>query len=153
MVKLETELKTRKFQSAFQRANLNIVFTANWLNENFNEIFRQFDLSQQQYNVLRILRGQNGNAINLIDIQGRMLQKNSNATRLVEKLRQKGLVERILCEQNRRKVEITITPRGIALLSEIDPFVKKYERKLFKSLTEKEATTLGNLLDKLRESK
>lgn len=149
-MKLESEIKTRKFESPYQRTNLNIVFTANWLNEQFNEIFKKFDLSQQQYNVLRILRGQKGKAINLVDVQSRMLQRNSNATRLVEKLKQKGLVERILCESNRRKVEISITKQGLTLLKEIDPCIKDMEGRIFDAITVKEANFLGDLLDKLR---
>ena len=149
-MKLEAEIRTKKFENPFQRTNLNIVFTANWLNEKFNALFKNFDLSQQQYNVLRILRGQKGYPINLIDIQSRMLQKNSNATRLVEKLKQKGLVERILCEENRRKVEISITSQGLRLLKKMDPLISQIEDDTFNALTENEANTLSDLLDKLR---
>ena len=113
-------------------------------------ITKPYDISEQQYNVLRILRGQKGKPVNLMDIQDRMLHKTSNATRLVEKLRQKGMVERILCVQNRRKVEISITKKGLEVLAELDPVLNTKDNEMFKTLTKKEANLLGDLLDKLR---
>ena len=118
--------------------------------DKMSEITKPYDISEQQYNVLRILRGQKGNPANLMDIQERMLHKTSNATRLVEKLRQKGMVERVLCEQNRRKVEISITNKGLDLLTELDPILNTKDSEMFKTLTKAEATLLGELLDKLR---
>ncbi|NNC96138.1 MAG: MarR family transcriptional regulator [Chitinophagales bacterium] len=118
--------------------------------ENWNHMFREFDLSQQQYNVLRILRGQKGKAINLMDIQHRMIHKSSNTTRLVEKLRLKGFVDRIQCENNRRKVEISITKKGLKLLENIDPLLKSTENELFQNIMAKEAKQISDLLDKLR---
>eukprot|EP00746_Dinoflagellata_sp_MGD_P126721 gnl/MRDRNA2_/MRDRNA2_61482_c0_seq1.p2 gnl/MRDRNA2_/MRDRNA2_61482_c0~~gnl/MRDRNA2_/MRDRNA2_61482_c0_seq1.p2 ORF type:complete len:121 (+),score=11.28 gnl/MRDRNA2_/MRDRNA2_61482_c0_seq1:111-473(+) len=115
-----------------------------------NHVFKQFDISQQQYNVLRILKGQKGNPINLMDIQSRMIHKSSNATRLVEKLRAKGLVERVQCENNRRKVEVFITEKGLELLEKITSRLKQEEGSLLNNLSEKEAVQLGDLLDKLR---
>ena len=149
-MKLEEELKMKQFESPHQRTLLNIMFTSSWLGDRMSAITKPYDISEQQYNVLRILRGQKGKPVNLMDIQGRMLHKTSNATRLVEKLRQKGLVERALCEQNRRKVEISITKKGLALLAELDPILSTKDTEMLKSLTKKEATLLGDLLDKLR---
>jgi DNA-binding MarR family transcriptional regulator len=149
-MKLEEELKMKQFESPHQRTLLNIMFTSSWLGDRMSVVTKPYDISEQQYNVLRILRGQKGNPVNLIDIQDRMLHKTSNATRLVEKLRKKGLVERVLCEQNRRKVEITITKKGLGLLAELDPILNTKDTEMFKTLTNKEATILGDLLDKLR---
>lgn len=149
-MRLEQEIKMRKFRSPHARALLNIVFTNYWLGEQMGGLLKAYDLSEQQFNVLRILRGQKGKPINLMDIQGRMLHKMSNATRLVEKLRIKGLVERVQCEMNRRKVEITITDRGLKILEELDPILEKNEKKVFKSLSDEEAIQLSELLDKLR---
>lgn len=149
-MKLEDELKMKKFVSAYQRANLNIIFTGFWLSDKFNAVLKPYGISEQQYNVLRILRGQNGKAINLLSVQERMIQKMSNATRLVEKLRKKGLVEREVCEQNRRQVDISITDKGLKLLEKIDIEIKEFESTLFKNIDEKDAQTIGDLLDKLR---
>ena len=149
-MKLEEELKMKQFESPHHRTLLNIMFTSSWLNDRMSGITKPYDISEQQYNVLRILRGQKGRPVNLMDIQDRMLHKTSNATRLVEKLRQKGLVERVLCEQNRRKVEISITKSGLGLLAELDPILSTKDTEMFKTLTNKEASLLGDLLDKLR---
>lgn len=140
-----------KFKSEFQRAMLNIMFTAYWLEDQSAEVFKSYGISMQQYNVLRILRGQKGKPANLFLIQDRMIHKMSNATRLVEKLRLKGYVKRVTCEENRRKVEITITDKGLHMLDEIEPKIRKSEADTFSSLTEKDAIQLGRLLDKLRE--
>lgn len=149
-MKLEDELKMEKFKSEYQRAFLNIMFTSYWLEDKHNDLFKSYDLSMQQYNVLRILRGQKGKPINLFSIQDRMIHKMSNATRLVEKLRLKGHVRRVTCEENRRKVEITITDKGLDLLEELEPKIKKAETDSFSNLSEKEANQLGRLLDKMR---
>jgi DNA-binding MarR family transcriptional regulator len=149
-MKLEEELKMKQFESPHHRTLLNIMFTSSWLGDRMSGITKPYDISEQQYNVLRILRGQKGKPVNLMDIQERMLHKTSNATRLVEKLRQKGLVERVLCEQNRRKVEISITRKGLDLLAELDPILNTKDTEMFTTLTNKEAILLGDLLDKLR---
>lgn len=149
-MKLEEELKMDKFRSDYQRTMLNILFTSYWMEEKANEVFKTFGISMQQYNVLRILRGQKGKPANLFLIQERMIHKMSNATRLVEKLRLKGYVKRITCEENRRKVEITITEKGLQLLEDIEPKIKKSETDTFSNLSEKEAVQLGRLLDKMR---
>lgn len=150
-MKLEDELKMKKFSSPFHRATLSIVFTGNWLTERISAVLKPHGLSEQQYNVLRILRGQHGKPINMQSIQERMLHSMSNATRLVEKLRIKGFVKRHICEENRRKVDIYITEKGMKLLADLDVVVKKNETLLFKNLNEKEAEQIGKLLDKMRE--
>lgn len=116
-----------------------------------DSLLKPYDISSQQYNVLRILRGQQGKPINLFAIQERMLNRMSNATRLVEKLRLKGLVTRELCEQNRRKVEIAITDKGMELLDKLDPLMKQLEEDTFKSLSADEAQHLSDTLDRVRE--
>ncbi|MFB6455373.1 MarR family winged helix-turn-helix transcriptional regulator [Chitinophaga sp. Hz27] len=149
-MKLEDELKQYKFKDDYQRALLNIIFTAGWVGVGLSQVLKQHDLSSQQFNVLRILRGSRPNPLNLLDIQERMMDRMSNATRLVEKLRQKGLLTRIQCEQNRRKVEIDITDKGLALLAELDPLIEDNQRKMTETITPEEARQLDRLLDKLR---
>jgi DNA-binding MarR family transcriptional regulator len=126
------------------------MFTGEWLMARIDSLLKPYDISSQQYNVLRILRGQQGQSINLYEIQERMLNRMSNATRLVEKLRQKGLVTRELCEKNRRKVEISITDKGLQLLEKLDPLMQQLEENLFKDVSEAEAENLSNTLDSIR---
>ncbi len=149
-MKLQDELKIKRFQDSKHRAMLNIVFTSYWMNDQFGSTIKPFNVSEEQYNVLRILLGQKGNAINLKDIQERMIHKTSNVTRLVEKLRLKRLVIREVCEGNRRKVEILITKEGENLLEQMTPVLKKGRERIFKNLTNNEADSLADLLDKLR---
>lgn len=150
-MKLEEELKMEKFENPYHRVALNIMFTGNWLKDRVNTILKPFGLSDQQYNVLRILRGQKDKPANLFTIQERMIHRMSNATRLVEKLRLKGLVERRICEDNRRMVEITITQKGLDLLKTIQPHISENDLTVSQKLSEKEATQLADLLDKLRD--
>ncbi|HVI48095.1 MAG TPA: MarR family transcriptional regulator [Chitinophaga sp.] len=150
-MRLEDELKQTKFKDEHQRAMLNIVFTANWLEVSISQVLKPYDLSSQQYNVLRILRGSRPSPLNLLDIQERMMDKMSNATRLVEKLRQKGLLTRKQCESNRRKVEIRITDKGMDLLTELDPLIDSNHKQMTKRISKEDAATLSALLDKLRD--
>jgi DNA-binding MarR family transcriptional regulator len=107
------------------------------------------DLSIEQYNVLRILRGQKGQAINLRDIQERMINKMSNTTRLVDKLLDKKFVKRIICKKNRRKVEISVTDLGLSILDGLDPIIENTEKNITKHLNKQELKQLNNLLLKL----
>jgi DNA-binding MarR family transcriptional regulator len=150
-MKLEEELKQAKFKDEFQRAQLNIIFTGIWLEVITNQTLKQYDLSSQQFNVLRILRGSRPNPLNLFDIQERMMDRMSNATRLVEKLRQKGLLTRRQCPSNRRKVEIEITEKGLELLKKLDPVMEEQHLKLAKKITKQEADLINDLLDRLRD--
>lgn len=147
---VEEQLKSESKLNPSTKCILNLMYTGNWVNEKTSIYFKQFDLTSQQFNILRILRGQNGKAINLQDVQERMISKMSNTTRLIEKLRVKDLVSRIQCESNRRKIEISITEKGLELLSVIDRSLRTHEKETTKSLTEKEAILLNELLNKLR---
>jgi DNA-binding MarR family transcriptional regulator len=150
-MKLEDALLMKEIKNEQNRVVLNVVYTGTWLTSRFQQFLKPFGLSEQQFNVLRILRGQKGKSINLQDIQVRMVHHMSNATRLVEKLRIKGLVERNLNTENRRMVDINITNDGLKLLSDIDKEFKKQDQKSSAKLTEKEAKQLNSLLRKLRE--
>ncbi|MFT6749465.1 MAG: DNA-binding MarR family transcriptional regulator [Flavobacterium sp.] len=129
---------------------LNIMYTLNVIQDTFNDILKPHDLSSEQYNVLRILRGQKGIAANMFLIQERMVAKNSNTTRLIDKLLLKKLVTRNVCEFNRRKIEIEITQAGLDLLKNLDPQVEKHENSLSENLTTTEKETLNQLLEKYR---
>ncbi|TXK45757.1 MarR family transcriptional regulator [Pontibacter qinzhouensis] len=149
-MKLEDEIGMHTFRSPFQKAYLNILFTGNWLEARVESLIKPFGISPEQYNVLRILRGQQGKPINLFEVQERMLSRMSNATRLVEKLRLKELVTREVCVHNRRKVEISITPKGLRLLDKLDPLVEEQEKLLFEHIEATDVESLSQVLDKLR---
>lgn len=133
-----------------KRTVLNILYTQNVITDRFNEVLKPFDISGEQFNVLRILRGQKGCPANMSLIQERMLAKTSNTTRLVDKLLLKDLVTREVCPDNRRKIEVQITAKGLALLEELDPKVDNYEQALAINLSGTELETLNDLLEKFR---
>jgi DNA-binding MarR family transcriptional regulator len=130
---------------------LNIVFASNQISERAADILKPYDLSIEQYNVLRILRGQKGNPANMCIIQERMVTKTSNTTRLVDKLLLKNLVSRTTCEANRRKIEVKITAEGLDLLNEIDPKIHQHENNFAEKLNLEEQEQLINLLEKYRK--
>lgn len=149
-MKIEDIIKSKSNLSIEKKALLNILYAQNTIAEKFNELLKPFDLSTEQFNVLRILRGQNGNAVNMCMIQERMIAKTSNTTRLVDKLLLKDLVTREICPNNRRKMEITITEKGLTVLKELDPLVINHEKHFAQNLTKSELETLNELLEKFR---
>jgi DNA-binding MarR family transcriptional regulator len=149
-MKIEEIIKSNSPVSIEKRTVLNIMFTQNVIADAFNDILKSFDLSVEQFNVLRILRGQKGKPANMCVIQERMIAKTSNTTRLVDKLLLKGLVNREVCEENRRKMEITITEKGLKLLAELDPKIEAHETLFSTNLTSEELENLNNLLEKYR---
>lgn len=150
-MKIEEEIKSTVSLSITKKVMLNLTFTRNLIADKFSEILKPYDLSGEQYNVLRILRGQKGNPLNMQDIQERMVTKNSNTTRLIDKLLLKEMVERKTCPANRRKIEIKITEKGLNTLSELDPLIENHDSIFTKNLTTEELIQLNNLLEKLRE--
>lgn len=129
---------------------INILYTSRILEESGSEILKRFDVTSQQFNVLRILRGQKGKPANLSTVQERMIDKSSNTTRLVDKLIKKGYVKRSICKENRRKVEILITEDGLNLLLKIDPLIENNNTKMLNALSNNQLQTLNDLLDALR---
>ncbi len=150
-MKLEKELKTKPIKNPHDRAILNIMFTGNWLLDHVNKTLKPWKISEPQYNVLRILKGQNGNSMNLYMIQERMIHRMSNATRLVDKLYQKGLVSREQCDRDRRMVNISITKRGLNLITQVRKAMLSNRAKLTKALSKNDAMLIGDLLDQMRE--
>jgi DNA-binding MarR family transcriptional regulator len=129
---------------------LNICYTQNVVGDSFNEILKPYDISSEQYNVLRILRGQKGKPANMCVIQERMLAKTINTTRLVDKLLLKQFVTREVCSENRRKIEVAITEKGLAILNELDPKVNSHEQLFSQNLNTDELNQLNQLLEKYR---
>ena len=147
---LEAEIKQDKFTNEFEKAAVNILFTGSWLYNINSTRLKRFGITPEQYNVLRILRGSHPEKMMLAEITCRMIDKSSNATRLVEKLRQKALVTRELCENNRRQVDISITDKGLSLLKKVDAAADEWMSTL-KNISKTEALELNRILDKLRD--
>ena len=145
---IESLLKTKKVLPIHSKIIVQIMLVSNLVNEKLTDALKPHDVSIQQFNVLRILRGQKGKPANLFTIQERMITKMSNTTRLVDKLIAKGFVERSVCEANRRKVEIKITPDGMKALKAMDVAIANTEKELIKNMSEEELTILDNLLKK-----
>lgn len=148
---IEQDIRQPRFRSPYQRIAVNLLFTSSWIGDMQMRLMRPQGITLQQYNVLRILRGQHPNPVRVADIMERMLDKMSNASRLVDKLVAKELVKRTECCSDRRAVDVVITDAGMASLTEIDDLQQGWEETLC-TLNEAEANQLSNLLDKLRGS-
>ena len=146
------DIKQSSFTSEYQKALINILYTHNYLINNMNKVFKKYDVTRQQFNVLRILRGNQPKHSNINLIKERMIDKMSDASRIVERLKIKGLVERKINRLDRRSVDIIITEKGLELLSKMDQEFYHFETPL-KNLDELEATELNSLLDKIRNGK
>lgn len=149
-MKLEDEIQQKKFKSIHQKLMLNLIYTTNWLTAQQDSLFKDSDITVQQYNVLRILRGQYPNPCSIKLIKERMLDRMSDASRIVDKLLLKKLLVRRECPNDRRSVNVTITDKGLELLKSLD-YVDDLAKKTLKSLSDEEINTLNTLLDKLRD--
>jgi DNA-binding MarR family transcriptional regulator len=145
---IEEEIKKEISENEYHKLGINILFTSGWINLQRINFFRHFDISPQQFNVLKILKGECPDPVTLNQIIDKMIDKSSNVSRLVEKLRAKGFLVRKQCENNRRAVDIIITQKGLELLEEIER--KVVFEDIFKTLTIEEAVQLNFLLNKLR---
>jgi DNA-binding MarR family transcriptional regulator len=146
---ISEDLKQSNFQSEAQKAIVNAIYTGNWIVQKQQELLKPFGLTLQQYNVLRILKGQQGNPMTVLAITERMLDKMSNASRLVDKLLEKKLVLRRECPQDRRAVDILILPAGLDLLKEVDQ-VQQDWGKHFDALGLRRLEEMNQLLDEFR---
>ena len=151
-MKLEVELKSTKPLQPRQRALLNIMFTASWLDCFLSRQLRPYGLTGPQYNILRILNGSFPKGLSVLDIKSRMIDRSSNVSRLVEKLRLSGFVERIPHSEDRRMVIVHISESGKKLLNDIEQArLMDDQGALGAKLSETEALELSYLLDKFRE--
>src|SRR5688572_24175469 len=146
---LEQDIKQERFHNEFEKVAVNVLFTASWLYNINSSRLKPNAITPEQYNVLRILRGSHPKALMLADVTCRMIDKSSNATRLVEKLRQKGLLKREICENNRRQVDISITDKGLSVLKKIDQESESWLTDM-KTITKHEVLELNRILDKWR---
>jgi DNA-binding MarR family transcriptional regulator len=147
-MKIEEEIHQKNFRSEVQKATINLLFTSNWLTNKHKEFFKTYGLTPQQYNVLRILRGQFPGSISTSEIKARMLDKNSDASRIVDRLTLKAWVTKKECPDDRRLVDVTITKDGLDLLKRMDNKTNQLDKSL--GLTEKDANLLNELLNKIR---
>ena len=153
IMRIEEIIKSSVSMDDSKKVILNLIYTQTVIADKFNEILKPHDLSSEQYNVLRILRGQKGCPANMCVIQDRMIAKNSNTTRLIDKLLLKELVTREVCPENRRKIEVQITIKGLDLLEELDPKVVEHEKEFSNNLSPEEIQQLNTLLEKYRTLK
>jgi DNA-binding MarR family transcriptional regulator len=147
-MKIEDEIKQPNFKSPHQKAVINLIFTAGWLYGQQQNFFKPFGITSQQFNILRILKGQHPKTISATEIKSRMLDRNSDVSRLLDRLATKGLIDKQTCPKDKRASDVLITKTGLDILSELDKKQKEIDRVL--ALSEKEADELSNLLDKLR---
>jgi DNA-binding MarR family transcriptional regulator len=148
-MRLEEEIKQKEFENDYHKATVNIIYTFNWLDSKSKDFFKKYDLTTQQYNILRILRGQHPQPATINLLRERMLDKMCDASRIVERLRIKNLLQRTPCSNDRRSVDIKITSKGLDLLEKIDKDIESLFSYM-KNLNKDEIQELNNLLDKLR---
>jgi len=146
---IEKDIQQTNFRNEFQKMSINIIYTANWLNEKMGQILSTEDITQQQYNILRILRGSEC-PLSTLKIRERMLDKMSDTSRIVDRLIVKDLVEKFACVKDKRLVDITVTKKGLQLLEKLDALNEQID-SILKGVSEKEAATMNQILDKLRE--
>lgn len=148
---IEQDIKQTQFRNGFQKAAVNLLYTSGWLRDRMKVIFDKEEITAQQFNILRILRGSFPTPFSTLQIRDRMLEKMSDTSRLVDRLIAKGLVKKITKTTDRRLVDILITEKGKRLLSRIDTQQTEMDA-ILNNLTEKEAEQLSELLDKMRSA-
>lgn len=147
-MKLEEEIRQPRFSSPHQKAVINLIFTSNWLINKQQKFFKPFGITAQQFNILRILKGSSPEGISGTEIKSRMLDKNSDISRLLDRLASKGLIERRVCPLDKRASDIFITTDGLSLLKKLQPCQKDLDTVL--AISEEEASLLSDLLDRAR---
>lgn len=150
-MKLQEALKTERFKNERHKASLNILYTAYWMKTHLSVVFKQHGITEEQFNVMRILKGKHPNAMCVRDIASRMLEKNSNVPRIVDRLVIKKLVKRTTSKADKRETLITLTDKGVQDLEVAGKAVEKRSNEIL-DLTETEATQLHELLEKLRKT-
>lgn len=149
MKRIEEEIQQKKFKTAHQKAIINLIYTTNWLEHKQQKYFKPFSITGQQYNILRILKGQHPKSISATEIKSRMLDRNSDVSRILDRLEIKNLIVKKTCPSDKRASDVFINEDGLSLLKLIDK--NEIELNPIKSLTEEEAHQLSDLLDKCRD--
>ncbi|QHS59311.1 MarR family winged helix-turn-helix transcriptional regulator [Chitinophaga agri] len=149
-MKIEQAINQRKFKDDYHKIVVNLLYTGNWLRDALGANLKEHGLLPQHYNALRIIKGRHPEPVSAGDIKDVMLDKASDVTRLLDKLEKLEYVQRRLCPHNRRKMDISITPQGLKLLSDLDVLMDTFYEDLADRITEDEAAVLSDLLDKVR---
>ena len=147
---IEQDISQSSFRNEYQKGIINLIYTYNWMNEKMKKVFDSEDVTAQQYNILRILRGA-GKPISTLQIRERMLDKMSDTSRIVDRLVLKGLAKKTVCANDKRLVDVSISTKGKTLLEKIDLYEKDMDA-ILGNLTDAEAKSLNKLLDKIRQS-
>ncbi len=147
---IEKDIQQAKFRNAHQKAGINLIYTVAWLRDKTKSIFDAEDITSQQFNILRILRGSSPQPLSTLQIRERMLDKMSDTSRIVDRLIVKGLVKKVVCKNDRRLVDVLITDKGRKLLERLDSRQDEIDGVLG-NLSEKDANMLSDLLDKIRD--
>jgi DNA-binding MarR family transcriptional regulator len=145
---IEQDIQQPNFRNEFQKMGINLLFTANWLNEQIGKMLSEEGVTQQQYNILRILRGST-TPLSTLKIRERMLDKMSDTSRIVDRLIAKELVVKNTCEKDKRLVDITLSPKGLDLVDQLDQYNERIDA-LLKGINESEAQMMNQILDKIR---
>lgn len=146
---IEQDIHQNKFTSQKQKAMINLLFTYGWVMERIKQFLSSEDITHQQYNILRILRGAHPQPLSTLQIRERMLDKMSDTSRIVDRLIAKQLVKKTVCDKDKRLVDVVITEKGQELLSRLDSSYD-HTMEVMKNVSENDAEMLSNLLDKLR---
>jgi DNA-binding MarR family transcriptional regulator len=148
-VGIEKDIQQQQFRNEYQKASVNIIFSANWLTEQIKTFLQQEEITPQQYNILRILKGSK-KPLSTCLIRERLLDKMSDTSRLVERLQKKGLVEKKVCSADKRLVDVQITKKGLTMIERLDTHNHQLDN-ILNNLSSSEAVLLNQLLDKIRE--
>ncbi len=150
-MEIEGAIKQRRFEDNYQKAIVNLIYTANWLRDEQLRLLRQYDILPQHFNALRIIRGRHPQPISPGEIKEVLLDKANDLTRLLDKLEKKGYIKRRVCAANRRKVDITMTARGISFTSKVTQALVPLNDEIKARISDKEAARISQLLDKIRD--
>lgn len=148
---IDKDIQQAKFRNVYQKAGINLIYTLGWVKDRTRSIFDSEDITPQQFNILRILRGSFPQPLSTLQIRERMLEKMSDTSRIVDRLIAKGLVKKLVCKSDRRLVDVIISDKGKKLLERLDARQDEMDGAL-SNLSEKEAALLSDLLDKIRNS-
>lgn len=147
-MKIEEEISQPTFRNLFQKATINLLFTASWISDRHQKFLKPYGITGQQFNILRILKGQHPKSISATNLKSRMMDKNSDVSRLLDRLTTKELIEKKVCPSDKRAADVFITNKGLKLLADLDKRQKEFDNVLM--LSEIEAQQLSELLDKCR---
>ena len=147
---IDKDIQQAKFKNVYQKAAINLIYTVGWMRDKTKCLFEAEDITPQQFNILRILRGSFPQPLSTLQIREKMIEKMSDTSRIVDRLITKGLVKKITCKSDRRLVDVIITDKGKRLLEKFDAKQDEIDGVL-SNLSEKDANILSDLLDKIRD--